>query len=258
MALHFNCCPSELDTEQVLDYLLFLKEQHHTPSDSTFRHTVYGLRALYKLYDMQYKHISMPSIESSKKLPVVLSREEIKLLIKTPKLLKHRLIISLLYDCGLRRFELLNIEIQDLDFDRKMLHIRQGKGRKDRYVPLGELLIRGLKQYIAVEKPTKWLFYRYDTNGKLCPHSASGVQWAIKQARKECGIKKHITSHCLRHTYATHLLEMGLDIMSLKDLLGHSNVQTTMMYLHISQLGRQTAFSPLDKIYDYPGEKDKK
>jgi integrase/recombinase XerD len=249
MALHFKCCPSELDTEQVLDYLHHLKSTHKTPSESFFKHTVYGLRSLYKLLGIVDKHISLPQIERSKKLPVVLSQEEIKRFLSTPKLLKHRLIIGLLYGCGLRRFELLNIEIQDIDLDRKMLHIRQGKGRKDRYVPLGVLLCKGLKRYLAVEQPKRWLFYRKDAQGKLFPYSESGVQWVIKTTRKLSSINKAITTHSLRHSYATHLLEQGLDIVSLKELLGHEAIETTMIYLHVSQLGKEKAFSPLDRIY---------
>lgn len=250
MALHFKCCPSELEKEQVLDYLQYCKNSHKTPSSSFFKHTVYGLRALYKLKGMEDKHIVLPQIEGSKKLPVVLSQQEIKILIKTPKLLKHRLVLSMLYDCGLRRFELLNIELQDLDFDRKMLHIRQGKGRKDRYVPLGSLLIKGLVQYLKIERPIKWLFMGKDRKGNRTQFSESGVQWIVRTSSKASGIRKHITTHTLRHSYATHLLEMGLDIVSLKEMLGHSSIETTMLYLHISQLGRQKAFSPLDRVYD--------
>lgn len=249
MALHFKCCPSDLDKEQVLDYLQYCKNQHKTPSSSFFKHTVYGLRALYKLKGIEDKHIVLPQIEGSKKLPVVLSQTEIKTLIQTPKLLKHRLVLSLLYDCGLRRFELLNIELQDLDFDRKKLHIRQGKGRKDRYVPLGDLLIKGLRKYIKLESPIKWLFMGKDRLGNRTQFSKGGVQWIVRSSRKASGIAKHITTHTLRHSYATHLLEMGLDIVSLKEALGHSCIETTMLYLHISQLGRQRAFSPLDRVY---------
>lgn len=250
MGQHFKCCPSELDKEQVLDYLQHLKNLHKTPSESYFKHTVYGLRALYKLYGMEDKHIVLPSIENPKKLPVVLSQEEIKRLISSPKLLKHRVLISLMYDCGLRRHELLNIRVVDIDFDRKMLHIRQGKGRKDRYVPIGELTLRGLKKYLRIENPKTYLFYRINSEGKITSFSESGVGFVIKQARKKAGIEKNATSHTLRHSYATHLLEMGLDIVSLKELLGHSAIETTMMYLHISRIGRQTAFSPLDRVYD--------
>lgn len=193
--------------------------------------------------------VALPSIERPKKLPVVLNQREIKQLLKTPKLLKHRLVLSMLYGCGLRNFELRNLQRRDLDFDRKMLHVRQGKGRKDRYVPLSEMQIRGLKKYIAAENPAIWCFTGNDREGKAVPLSAQGVQWIVKEARKHSGIPKEITAHILRHSYATHLLEMGLDIMSVKDLLGHADIQTTLIYLHVAQSGRQKPFSPLDRLY---------
>jgi len=252
MALHFNCCPTELDTEQVLDYLHLCQSQHKTPSASFFKHTVYGLRAVYRLKGMDDQRVSLPRIERSKKLPVVLSQNEVKHLLTTPKLLKHRLLLGLLYDCGLRCFELRNIELRDLDLDRKMLHIRQGKGRKDRYVPLGNLLIKGLQKYITGEKPRCWLFNGNNRQGEPCQLSQHGVYWVVSEACKKSGINKSITAHTLRHSYATHLLEMGLDIVSLKEALGHCCIETTMVYLHISQLGRQRTFSPLDKVYNYP------
>ena len=193
--------------------------------------------------------VLLPRLKFSKKLPVVLSRQEVRLLLKAPDLLKHRLVLALLYGCGLRRFELLNIKIPDIDLDRKMLHIREGKGRKDRYVPLGDHLVRGIGSYLEADPPYVWLFNGKDNTGQLQQFSTTGVQWAIKEAAKKSGIKKHVTSHVLRHTYATHLLEMGMDIMTLKDLLGHSDIRTTLVYLHVAQLGRDKAFSPLDKLY---------
>lgn len=249
LALQFKCNPLDLDEEQILDYLFAVKVNDKTPSESYFKHTVYGLRYAYRIFDMDKKRIQLPSIERSKKLPVVLSREEVKLLLKTPRLLKHRILLGLLYGCGLRCFELRNLQLTALDFDRKMLHIVQGKGRKDRYVPLCDMQIRGLKTYIKSEHPQQWCFNGHDKDDKVVGLSARGVQWVVKQARKESGIQKQVTTHVLRHSYATHLLEMGLDIMSLKDLLGHSDIQTTLVYLHISQLGRQKPFSPLDKLY---------
>lgn len=172
-----------------------------------------------------------------KKLPVVLSYQEIKLILKAPSLLRHRLILAMLYGCGLRRFELLNVKIQDVDFDRKMLHIREGKGMKDRYVPLGEHLSRGLKTYLESERPYIWMFNGKTNTGQLQQFSETGVQWVIQQAANKAGVQKRVTSHVLRHSYATHLLEMGMDIMTLKDLLGHVDIQTTLVYLHVAQLG---------------------
>lgn len=199
------------------------------------------------------KRIELPSIKREKTLPIVLSREEVKRLLLAPRLLKHRILLGLLYGCGLRCFEVRNIRLADLDFDRKMLHVRKGKGKKDRYLPLSEHLIRGLQKYIQSENPQEWIFNGQpeglaggDFDGR---YSQRGVQWAVKTASKEAKILKEITVHTLRHTYATHLLEDGLDIMTIKDLLGHECIDTTLVYLHVAQSGRVKPFSPLDTLY---------
>jgi len=249
MTLHFGCSPMELDREQVLDYLHYLKTRSKTPSSSYFKHTVYGLRFAYKVMGVTGHEVFLPRLQFPKKLPVVLSPMEVRKLLKASDLLKHRLILALLYGCGLRRFELINIKLPDIDLERKMLHIREGKGRKDRYVPLGNHLVRGIQSYLKADPPYVWLFNGKTNDGKLQQFSETGVQWVIKESAKKAGIKKHVTSHVLRHTYATHLLEMGMDIMTLKDLLGHSDIKTTLVYLHIAQLGRDKAFCPLDKLY---------
>nr|WP_321453166.1 tyrosine-type recombinase/integrase [uncultured Carboxylicivirga sp.] len=252
MALHFNCCPTQLEEDQVLDYLHFLQQQSRKPSSSYLKHTVYGLRLAYKVTGVPSKQVFLPKMKLPKKLPVVLSQTEVRRLIKAAPLLKHQLIIGLIYGCGLRRFELINLQIKDADLDRQMLHIREGKGRKDRYVPLGWLLVKGLKKYLAAEKPYRWLFNGRGPDGNLQQYSPTGVQWAMRQAAKKAGIQKQVTSHVLRHTYATHLLEMGLDIMTLKDLLGHVDIKTTLVYLHVAQLNKERAFSPLDRLYKKP------
>lgn len=249
MALHFKCNPLELDKEQVLDYLHYLKTGSSTPSSSYFKHTVYGLSFAYKVMGLASKGISLPALKFPKKLPVVLSQQEIRTLLKTPHLLKHRLVLSMLYGCGLRRHELCNIKIQDVDLDRKMLHIREGKGGKDRYVPIGNCLSRGLQKYLESERPYVWLINGKTNTGQLQQFTGAGVRWVVKEAARKSGIKKQVTSHVLRHTYATHLLEMGLDIITLKNLLGHSDIQSTLVYLHIAQLGRGRAFNPMDKLY---------
>jgi len=201
------------------------------------------------LYDKQESRVILPSIERPKQLPVVLSKAEVRLLLKTPKLLKHRILLALLYDCGLRNFELCNLRITDIDFDRRQVHIRKGKGRKDRYVPISALLLRGIRKYLSSEKPYEYLFNGKSQTGESIALTARGVQWAVREARKRSGVKKAVTAHGLRHTYATHLLEMGIDIVTLKNLLGHVDIHTTMMYLHVAQRERSHLFSPMEKLY---------
>jgi integrase/recombinase XerD len=246
VALHFNCLPSQLDIEQIEEYLLMVKKRNTTSSESFFKHTVYGLRFLFRCEGRDARAIQLPSIKRDNKLPVVLSQGEMKLLLKTPELLKHRILLGLLYGCGLRCHEARSLLIKDVDFERNMIHIRQSKGRKDRYVPIGENLCRGLKNYLASEVPYKWLFNGKDKHEGF---SQKGVQWVVGEATRKSGIQKHVTVHTLRHSYATHLLEEGLDIVSIKELLGHAHIETTMVYLHVAQSGRQAPFSPLDRLY---------
>ena len=158
MALHFGSLPTQLDPEQVKDYLFELQQRSNSPSQSYFKHTVYGLRFLLKTENLPYDYLHLPSIPKEKKLPVILSRDEIWKLLQHADLLKHRILIGLIYSCGLRCMEVRNIELKHLDFDRKLLHIVQSKGKKDRYVPLSDHIIRGIKKYISVEHPTIFLF----------------------------------------------------------------------------------------------------
>ncbi len=254
LALYFGKLPTELDPEQVHDYLFHLQKQNHTPSQSYFKHTVYGLRFLLKSEGFPYSYLRLPEIKKEQKLPVVLSKEEMWRLLQAPDLLKHKILLGLLYGCGLRCMEVRNVRLQDLDFDRHQLRVVQGKGKKDRYVPLSAHLIRGLKKYIAAEKPKDWLFNGQPLANRAggdfdSRYSQRGVQWVIKKAGKQAGIQKDVHVHSLRHTFATHLLEDGVDIVTLKNLLGHENIETTLVYLQIAQLQTQKAFSPLDTLF---------
>lgn len=255
VGLHFNCLPTQLDIEQIEEYLLWVKKKNTTASESFFKHTVYGLRFLFRTEGLDERAIKLPSIKRDNKLPVVLSRSEMKALLKVPVLLKHRVLIGLLYGCGLRCREARTLLIRDVDFERNMIHVRQGKGRKDRYVPIGIHLSRGLKTYLETVCPKKWLFNGKDHHEGF---SQKGVQWVVRESTKKSGIQKQVTVHTLRHTYATHLLEDGLDIVSIKELLGHAHIQTTMIYLHVAKAGRQAPFSPLDKLYLPTGQASEK
>lgn len=252
MALHFGCLPTELDADQVQDYLFLLQKRSQTPSQSYFKHTVYGLRFLLKAEGLAYDFLHLPSISHEKKIPVVLSREEVWRMLTCAPLLKHRVLIGLLYGCGLRCMEVRSIRLRDLDFDRRTLHVVQGKGGKDRLVPLSVHLIRGLQKYIAAEHPQDYLFGgKPDGGGDFdSRYSQKGVQWAVKETAKRAGIRKTVSVHTLRHTFATHLLEDGMDILTLQRLLGHENIETTMEYLHIAQCSASLAFSPLDTLFE--------
>jgi len=262
LALRFKTLPTELDPEQVKDYLFELQQRSKTPSQSYFKHTVYGLRFLLKTEGLPYSHLHLPSIAKVNKLPTVLSRQEVWRMLQTAELLKHKLLIGLLYGCGLRCMEVRNIELRHLDFDRKMLHIVQGKGSKDRYVPLSGHLIRGLKTFISIENPQRYLFNgnhnrnveEIDQSGSPRPdfdsrYSQRGVQWVIKTISKKAGITKDVHTHTLRHSYATHLLEDGVPIIMVQKLLGHERIESTMEYLHVCQLSDQQPHSPLDTVF---------
>jgi integrase len=253
MALHFNCLPTELDAEQVYDYLFMLQNRSKTPSQTYFKHTVYGLRFMLKTVNLPYEFLHLPSIKHDKKLPVILSKQEIWRMLQTAKLLKHRIVIALLYGCGLRCGELRNVRLVDILFDRLQLHIVQSKGKKDRIVPLSLHLARGLRSYIAAANPSEYLF---ESNAATpistdfdSRYSQRGVQWVVKTVAKEAGINKDVHTHTLRHTYATHLLDDGINIVTLKNLLGHESIETTMEYLHVCQLENQKIFSPLDTLF---------
>lgn len=232
-----------------------LQKRSKTPSQTYFKHTVYGLRFLLKSEGLPYGYLRLPEIKKVEKLPVVLSKQEVWAMLKTCTLLKHKVLIGVLYGCGLRCMEARSIRLQDLDFDRRQLKVVQGKNKKDRYVPLSQHLIRALKAYISAEQPIDYLF-----GGQPMPdrsggewdsrYSQKGVQWAVKEAAKRAGIRKDVHVHTLRHTFATHLLEDGLDIVTVKNLLGHENIETTMLYLQVAQLNTRPAFSPLDTLFE--------
>jgi site-specific recombinase XerD len=247
LALHYNQLPTELDSEQVLDYLHLVKS-NGSPSATFFKFTVYAMRYACKLRGLPYQQFSLPSIEHNDKLPAVLNASEVRALLKACDLLKHRLLIGLCYGCGLRCAEVRQLKLADADTERGMLHVKQGKGNKDRCLPMGTMLARGIRGYIAAEKPRIYLLEGHDGNA----YSQRGAQWAIAQAVKKAGIAKEVSLHTLRHTYATHLLEQGVNILTIKELLGHAHIETTMVYLHLARPSVSLAFSPLDTLYNLP------
>ena len=247
MVLHFQCNPLDLSVDQMEEYL-FTISQTEQPSMSSFKHLVYGLRTLFAMFGKEKLLLALPPIKSSKALPVVFSQKEVRRMLNAPNLLKHKVLLAVIYDCGLRISEAINLRLTDVDFDRKMLHIRQSKHKKDRYVPFSEHTMRGILMYLDATNPKVWLF-----NGKVRGEQISreGIRHVFRACLKKTGIAKEACVHTLRHSYATHLLEMGLDIMSLKQQMGHAEISTTIMYLHIAQSNPLAGFSPMGKLYDH-------
>lgn len=179
-----------------------------------------------------------------KKLPVVLSFDEIERLINVNKNLKHKAIIMLAYSSGLRRNELLNLLPQDIDSERMQVRVQQGKGRKDRYTLLSEKTLKILRLYYQDERPRKYLFEPHHRRGQ--PLSETTLANIVKNKLKIAGIHKAVSFHTLRHTFATHLLEQGVNLRLIQQFMGHTSLKTTAIYLHLSKPNPCSILSPLD------------
>ena len=179
------------------------------------------------------------------RLPNVLSKQEVKSILEAPANLKHRALLVLIYSCGLRRGELLNLKPANIDSKRMLVHIHQSKGKKDRIVPLSEKVLEMLRLYFKQYKPSTWLFEGAMPGN---PYDERSLSEVLKTALKKAGIKKPVTLHWLRHSYATHLLETGTDLRYIQELLGHSSSKTTEIYTHVSTRSIQKIASPFDDL----------
>ncbi len=194
------------------------------------------------------REIDVEQIERPRKeykLPNVLSKEEVKSILNAPLNLKHRAILSIIYGCGLRRSELLNLKPEDISSKRGLMVIRQSKGNKDRVVPISEKLIGILREYFIAYKPAIWMF---DGQNRGEQYSAPSLQEVLKKSVLKAGIRKPVTLHWLRHSYATHLLELGTDLRYIQELLGHKSSHTTEIYTHVSKKSIQQIKSPFDDL----------
>lgn len=245
ISLHFGRVPHDISVEEINSYL-YRMTVHEKQSLSYFKQAVYGLRHWFRLFGMEEKAIAMPSIKKEEKLPVVMSKEECKLLFAAPRSLKHRYLLAFAYAGGLRMNELRLVKISDVNLERKQIHVRMGKGKKDRYVVLSDLIASRFKNYLNEVRPQIYLF-EGQTPGE--PMGERSIQYVINEALQKTTINKQVSMHTLRHSFATHLLEDGLDIHSIQRLLGHSDMRTTMVYLHVAIIKPKAAFSPLDTLY---------
>ena len=188
----------------------------------------------------EYYRISRPRKES--KLPTVLTKEEVNSLIQMTKNLKHRCILMTIYSGGLRRSELINLKVTDIDSQRMLIKVCGAKGKKDRYTLLSERLLSELRKYYKVYLPRQWLFEGQEGG----PYSATSIERIFRDAVGRAGIKKYVTPHSLRHSFATHLLEQGTNLRYFQELLGHSSTKTTQIYTRVASNSLMKIRNPLD------------
>jgi site-specific recombinase XerD len=249
-AEYFGKSPEQLGAEEVRRFQLYLLNDKKL-APGTVEMRMSALRFLYKKTlkrrDLAYDDLVFP--KTPRKLPVVLSPEEVTRLIEAAPNLMHRTLLMVLYSTGIRRTEASLLKVSDIDSERMVIHIRQGKGSRDRDGPLTPKLLGALREYWGWKKPTVYLFPSTTGHrGLEQPISDKTVWYACKEAAARAGIKKRIGPHTLRHSFATHLMEAGTDLRTIQLLMGHAHLEHTTVYLHLSHRHLHAAINPLDQI----------
>lgn len=244
-AEHFHRSPDRLGAEQIRDYQLFLIREKRL-AWSTYNQIVCALRFFYiKVLKRSFMLTDIPFTRKQQKLPSILSQQEVAQLLTAPTHLKTRALLMLIYSAGLRRSEAAHLLVSDVDSERMTITIRQGKWQKDRVVMLSPVLLQTLQQYWRYEHPKVWLFPGA-TPGQ--PISGTDVFGVFQNAVRRAGITKPVSPHSLRHSFATHMLEAGVDLRTIQALLGHRSLKTTARYLHVSPQQLRATASPLDSL----------
>jgi integrase/recombinase XerD len=244
-ARHFQKSPELLGPEEIRQYQVYLVNERHV-SWSYFNQAVCALRFLYRhtlSRDWSVTHIPFP--RQPRKLPVVLSQAEVQRFLEAIKKLKYRAILMTAYAAGLRLSEVTQLQVSDIDSQRMMIRVRQGKGQKDRYVMLSPTLLALMRSYWRSERPKTWLFPGRTPN---LPLEVSSVQRACRQAGLDAGLTKRVTVRMLRHCFATHLLEAGTNVRVIQTLLGHRSLTTTQRYTYVSAQTVHATVSPLELL----------
>ena len=244
-AKHFGKSPELLGSEQIREYQLYLIKEKGVSLPSYIQ-AVCALRFLYSNtlhLPVSVDRIPLPRYE--KKLPVILSPAEVKLLLETPKNLSHRAMLTTMYAAGPRISEVAKLKVSDIDSSRNVIWIRGGKGRKDRQVLLPPRLLELLRVYFRWKKPEEWLFPGGVPGQPICSNS---IFRACQKAVRKAGIVKPVHPHSLRHAFATHLLEAGVNLRTIQILLGHAKLETSARYLHVTDTAVRSTTSPLELL----------
>jgi len=250
-AQHFSKSPDELGPEHIREYQTYLVNTKKV-SWSVFNCAVCSLRFFYKFTlgkPWMIEHIPFPKQE--RKLPVVLSPEEVETFIQAISNLKYRTVLMTMYGSGVRIAEALALQLDDIDSRRMLIRVRQGKGRRDRYTILSPTLLEALRRYWKSTHSRPWLFAGASPEQPLTQNT---MLVAVRRAREKAGLKKHVTSHTMRHCFATHLLEAGVDLRTIQVLLGHRSLNTSALYLHVAAGALRSNGTPIDLLAQAKGD----
>ncbi len=227
LARHFGISPDQLTREQVQQYQDLLASQ----GVSWQPQAVAAMQFLYNKTLGRDWTITHSSRRKAKRLPVALTPEEVSRLLASVESPKARMLLTVMYGCGLRISEAAGLEVRDVDSQRMVIHIRQSKGRKDRYVPLGTTLLEALREYWRAERPASFLFPGSQADK---PVNVAAVREEFRLAKRIAGIQTPCTTHVLRHSYATHCLQAGMEVNAIQQILGHASLETTATYTHVA------------------------
>jgi len=248
LARHYRRSPDQISAQEVQDYLISL-HQHRQLSWRSCNAIRHGLRFFYRItLGLPEPHFYIPGAKEPSKLPEVLSHEELIRLFTVTTNRKQRALLMSAYAAGLRVSELTHLKVTDIDSQRMCIRVEQGKGQKDRYVPLSPRLLQQLRHYWCRCRPPEWLFPGHPEDRAMSRHGAS---WIYHNAKTKANITKAGGIHTLRHCFGTHLLEAGTELVVIQRLMGHTSIRSTLRYLHIAQDRTTKTTSPLE-LLDFP------
>jgi integrase/recombinase XerD len=247
-AQHFGKSPDKLGLEHLRSYQVYLLKQRKLDPGSVENH-ICALRFFFvrTLHRHEFREF-LPFPKVRKKLPNILSREEVARLIEASSNLFQRTLLILLYGTGMRRAEIAQLKVADIDSQRMIIHVVDGKGHKDRDLPLTPVMLEALRTYWRWLKPRTYLFPSRKHRHRERPITGKGVWHNCAEAAKRAGIGKRLSPHLIRHAWATHLLEAGTDLRTIQLLLGHENLETTAKYLHLSQHHLHQVSNPIEEL----------
>jgi len=251
LAEYYGKPPDQVNDEELRQYFLYLQNERQL-SSSSCRVALCGLKFLYEVtLGRRWPMLEVVRPAKEEKLPVILSRREVQRILACLQQPVYRTCLGTIYSCGLRLLEGVQLQVQQIDSERQVLHLRQTKGRKERYVPLPGRTLELLRQYWCSHRNLVWLFPTARSNGMATatrPRDESGVQKAFRKALAESGVNKAASVHTLRHSWATHLLEAGVNLRLIQEWLGHKSLTTTAIYTHLTVKAQGQAGQVIDEL----------